>query len=454
MPFEIRTDICTDIRSRGATVATRITSRTIGALSAVALLGSGGCKAVTLAYGADVATARSHADSFAAAIQARFTNVVRTPRFNQARVRIARYALAPSKLAPDTALWTTMRSSSAGPVRDVELVAGMVNGQYRFAERANAPLPARTGDERHRIRLEKLPTDENDWIWRTEVDHAIGAMPPARITDVFRALFSSSERPSGTIRDDYRSAFPRTSQALGRMFSVDSILTAAQPDGSTLVALHVLVSDDRLKSGFPAFAKFVRKYVEPARYRYRLTDRSGAEWFDAHALDQRLVVRFRSHRGELQPIAGVARRMPDSLQLHVDAMAKLGLFTVGVTKLQGEFVHVRSATERAWAMRFAKEPEWHLPLFTERMLHTPLKRPFEGGGMVFKLGFKSGPQGQTMLSRTFDVAIRESAIVRFLGNLGFTAMNDYAGPVELEEHRFIAEAMAAIRADIGGIAAP
>ncbi len=442
-------------RSTPASSARRIIAKASrGVFVAVVLLASGGCKAVTLAYGPDLATARSYADSFAAAVQARFTNVVRTPRFNHARVRIARYALAPSKLASDTSLWTSMRTTAAGPARDVELVAGLVNGQFRFAERPSAPLPARTGDERHRMRLEKLTTDENDWIWRTEVDHAIGAMPPARLTDVFRALFASAERPANTIRDDYRTAFPRTSRAVGRMFSIDSIDSDTQSDGSTLVALHILVSDDRLKATFPAFATFVRKYVEPARYRYRLTDRSGAEWFDAKAADRRLVLRFRSHRGELQPIFGATRRMPDSLQLHVDAMAKLGLFTVGVTKMQGEFVHVHAATERGWAMRFTKEPEWHLPLFTERMLNTPLKRPFEGGGIVFRLGLRSGPQGQTMLSRTFDVAIRESAIVRFLGNLGFTAMNDYAGPVELEEHRFIAEAMAALRADISGIGGP
>lgn len=424
----------------------RIAAR--GALGVI--LVASGCKGVTLAYGPDLASARANADAFASAIEARFTKVVRTPRFARSRVRIARYALAPSKLAQDTAIWTTMRSTPNGAERDLEIAAGLVNGQYSFIDKANVASPSRTGDERHFMRLQQLD-GKDDWIWKTDVDHAIGPMPPARATDIFRALFASAERPSAAVRADYRAAFPKSAQAFGRMFTIDSINTTAQGDGSTLVALHILVSDDDLKAQFPAFAKFVARYVETARYRYRLSDRTGSDWFDAQQADKRLVIRFRSHRGELQPLLGAARHMPDSLLLNVDVMAKLSFFTVGVTKLQGDFVHVHTATERGWAMRFTKEPEWHLPLFTEKMLQTPLKRPFEGTGLVARLGLKEGRDGQTLLSRQFDVAIRESAIVRFLGNLGFGAMNDYAGAVELEEHRFIAEGFASMRGDIAAL---
>lgn len=418
---------------------------TLGALFAVT-----GCKGVTLAYGSDLASARANADAFASAIEARFTKVVRTPRFARSRVRIARYALAPSKLAQDTAIWTTMRSTPNGAERDLEIAAGLTAGQYSFVDKANVASPTRTGDERHFMRLQQLD-GKDDWIWKTDVDHAIGPMPPARATDIFRALFASAERTSVAVRADYRAAFPKSAQAFGRMFTIDSINTATQSDGSTLVALHILVGDDNLKSQFPAFAKFVARYVETARYRYRLSDRAGSDWFDAQQADKRLVIRFRSHHGELQPLLGAARHMPDSLLINVDVLAKLSFFTVGVTKLQGDFVHVHTATERGWAMRFTKEPEWHLPLFTEKMLQTPLKRPFEGTGLVARLGLKDGRDGQTLLSRQFDVAIRESAIVRFLGNLGFGAMNDYAGAVELEEHRFIAEGFAAMRGDIAAV---
>ena len=407
----------------------------------------GGCKGVIPAYGPDLATARTDADAFAWAIEQRFTNVVRSPRFSKARTRIARYSLAPSKLATDTSIWTASRGTRGGAERDLEISASMVNGQYTFTDRANVPAPVHTGDQRHFIQLLQLDA-KDDWMWKTEVDQAIGPLPPSRVPDIFRALFVSAERPSATVRADYKAAFPHMAQAMGRVFAVDSINTTPQSDGSTLVALHILVSGNGLKDRSPAMAKFLGKYVEPSHYRYRISDKSGSDWFDAQAADKRLIIRFRSHNGELQPLLGAARRMPDSLLINVDLLAKLSMFTVGVTKLQGEFVHVHTATERGWAMRFTKEPSWHLPMFTERMLTTPLRRPFEGPGMVFRIGFRTGAEGQTILARQFDTAIRESSIVRFLGNLGFTAMSDYQGTVEVEEHRFVAEAFAAMRADI------
>ncbi|MES2524624.1 MAG: hypothetical protein V4617_18140 [Gemmatimonadota bacterium] len=415
------------------------------ALSAVATLPA--CRGVVNAYAGDPATARAHADALASAIEQRFTKVTRTPKFSNARLRLGRYALAPSKLVNDTALWTASRNVKSGPERELELGAGMNGANFAFVARPRVPLPSRVGDERHLIKLTSLGGD--DWQWTTEVDHAVGGLAPARMDDIARALFASAERPTAAIRVDYRAAFPRTTQALGRMFTIDSISTASQPDGSTLVAMHVLTSSAGLKAQFPAFAKYVDKYVTPTRYRFRLTDRSGAEWFDAQGeRGGRMVLRFRSHQGALQPIAGAARRMPDSLLINIDALAKFGLFTVGVTKMQGEFVHVRTPAERAWAMRFTQDPQWHLPLIAERLLRSPLERPFDGRGVVFRMYMRKGPDGSTLMGRNFDVAVRESAIMRFLGNLGFTAMSDYAGAVEDEENRFIAEAFQAMRADI------
>jgi hypothetical protein len=408
-----------------------------------------GCRSAALAYGPDAASARTNFDALASAIEYRFTNVARTPKFANARMRVARYAFAPSKLVNDTVLWTGLRSTRTGAARDLEIHAGLVANQYLFTARTGVPLPTRVGDERHLITLEQR--GESDWFWHTEVDHAVGALPPSRVTDVFHALFASAERAPGAVRADYRGAFPRTTQALGRMITIDSVGTATQGDGSTLVTLRMRLDGGKLARTFPAFGKYVQKYLEPTRWHYRLADHGGADWFDAEGGNTLVTLRFRSHDGQLQPLRGGARAMPDSLTLYVDALAKLGLFTVGVTKMQGEFVHVSTARERAWAMRFTKEPEWHLPLIAERLLRSPLRRPFEGRGMVFRLGFRTAPDGQTLLARTFDVTVRESAIMRFLGNLGFTAMSDYAGKVEEEENRFIAEAMQALKADMAAL---
>lgn len=411
-------------------------------------MATAGCRGPALAYGPDLASARQAFDDVAEAIEARFTNVVRTPKFANARLRIARYAFAPSKLVNDSALWTAQRTSQTGPVRDLELHAGLTGNQYLFSARPSVPVPVRVGDERHVISLQR--TGDDEWFWHTEVDHAVGTMAPARAADVFRALFASGERPSAAVRADYRAAFPRTTLAMGRLLRIDSIGTSGVADGSTLVTLRLVVVGDTVARSFPAFGQYIRKYVEPARYRFRLAA-GGVDWFDAQAADRRLTIRYRSRDGELQPLVGAARPLPDTLALHVDAMAKIGLFTVGVTNMRGEFVHVGTSRERGWAMRFTQEPTWHLPLIAERLLRSPLRRPFEGRGVVFRLGFRSGADGQTLLARTFDVAVRESAIMRFLGTLGFTAMSDYAGRVEDEENRFLAEAMRALRADMAGL---
>ncbi|MBL0170030.1 MAG: hypothetical protein IPP90_04750 [Gemmatimonadaceae bacterium] len=411
------------------------------------LLSGTGCRAATLAYGPDVASARVNAEAFADALEQRFTRVVRLPKFLYARMRMGRFALSPSKLVNDTALWTSERSTRVGAERDLEVAGTVIGGRYTFSPRAQVASPVRTGDSRHFIGLVQLPAD-NDWQWTTKVENAVGGMPPARATDIMRALFLSAERPATDIRADYRSALPRTTTALGRLLLLDSLSTDAQPDGSTRVSMHIHISGDSLQGEFPEMSKYVRKYLAPARFHFRLSDKVGADWFDVQSRKSRLVMRFRTRGGELQPLEGPPRRMPDTLVLHADASAKISFFTVGASNVVGEFVHVSTSTQREWAMRFTKEPDWDLPLLTEQLLNTPLKRPFEGGGAQFRIGFIRGADGQTLLARTMVLAVRESAIMRFLGNLGFTAMSDYAGRVEDEENRFLAELFAAMRADV------
>ena len=96
--------------------AQRLATVLVTAGAIVVLLG--GCRAAALAYGPDIASAKVNANALAAAIEARFTNVARSPRFSAARMRIARYAFAPSKLEHDTSLWTAMRTTRTGADRD------------------------------------------------------------------------------------------------------------------------------------------------------------------------------------------------------------------------------------------------------------------------------------------------------------------------------------------------
>lgn len=411
-----------------------------------ALLPLAGCADVPRAFGPDQATANAHFDGFAESFERRFTNVVRDARFSAARLKLARHALTPSRLSRDTALWTATRSTPRGPEHELLLRGAFDGNSYRFSTMAAPPVPAAIGEARHLMRLRQVGDD--DWQWRTQVEQSIGALPPSRAPLVMRAWFASAERPATAQRTDYQRAAPRTTSTLGRIARVDSIIAIPQPDSSTLVTLHVFVDATPLAQSHPAFTRFVRKYIEPSRWRMRLYDKSG-EWFDVRAAQRAIVVRFRSRRGELQPLVGAARPLPDSLRVDVDALAKFGPWMVGVTGMTGDFVFVSTPTERAWAMRFAKPPEWHLPLIGEALLRSPLRRPFEGNGVVLRLGLRTAPSGATVVDRVVEGTVRESGVMRFLGSLGFTAMSDFAGAVEEEEARFLSEVARALRADVG-----
>lgn len=416
----------------------------------LAVLAAGaGCRAVPLETAGDPATAIAQVDGIASALEQRFTRVQRAPRYAAARMRIARYAGAPSKLVNDTALWTAMRTTREGAEREQEAFSALAGGRYTFTERARAPLPVRVGDERHLVRLRHLGDDV--WAWHTEVDHAVGTVSPEGGAAIFRGWFRATERPAAAVRADYRGAFPRTTAALGRLVTLDSVATRRDADGATLVTLRMQVRSQRLRDSFPHFAAWVARYVEPARYRYRLADGTGAEWWDAQAQDRVLTVRFRSRDGVLLPLGGGTRPLPDSLTLHVDALAKIGLFTVGVTAMRGSFVQRRLPGERSWALRFTEPPHWHLPLVAERLLATPLRRPFLGGGVQLLMGFRTGPQGQGLLFRHIDLAVEESAVVRWLGALGFTAISEHEGPADEEENRFVAELFHAVRDDLAAL---
>ncbi|MEO7362065.1 MAG: hypothetical protein ABI120_17165, partial [Gemmatimonadaceae bacterium] len=144
---------------------------------AFALIAMGGCKAVTLAYGPDISVARTNADGVFSALEQRYTKVTRDPKFSNARMRIARYALIPSKLESDSSIWTA-RSGSTGATHELTIEGTTQNSQYTFITRASAPLPRRVGDSRHIMRLSPLAEDQ--YQWATDVDHNVGVMPPAR----------------------------------------------------------------------------------------------------------------------------------------------------------------------------------------------------------------------------------------------------------------------------------
>jgi hypothetical protein len=407
------------------------------------------CRPAWDSIGATHPQAQANGVAFTDALYRRFLIVERAPFYAAARAKLAKRALSPSGVFDDTTAWTS-RPDAKNRLLMAEGVAA-TDGKYRFTPRVNASYPDRVADSRHLTQLTQL-TNPGEFEWRTAVDFALGSIAPNDIGAGFRALFKSAEgRADGDLAADVRSTLPRTTAALGRLMSLDTLRAQAMPDGSTAVTIATKVHPDWLKPEFPLYAKFIAKYVQPSAYHIVLRDARNTRWMDIISNDRGLFIRLRVHDGGLVPMDGAARAMPDTLRMTMDASTKWALFTLGFRGMQGSIVPLRSAGERGWAMRFDRAPEWQLPLFAASMLKTPLRRPFEQGGIVGKVSFRTGAGGQTYISRDFRVAVQESAVIRFLGGFSSSAFSEFDGPAEREENRFNAELFAAMRDDVRGL---
>lgn len=411
---------------------------------AAALLGGAACDGAARAFGPSPAVARNHADGFFNGLAYRLIDVQRAPRFAGARVRLARHALSPSRLWPDSSVWT----GTAGSTRTLELEGRFDGRRYAFASRPGASAPDSPGDSRHVIRL--AAAGEGEWLWNTAVEQAVGRVRAAEVASALTAGIAGLARPSGDLRPVVRTGLPRTSAALGRLLTLEQARSTPLADGSHLVEIRSRFDAGRLRATMPAFAEYVQKWVHPSRVALALTDPRGtARWLELTIDDDVLVVRLRARAdGELLALDGPARPMPDTVQLRTDARVHYLMWDVGVTALVGEMTAVRTANERGWAVRWTRAPRWHIPLGVRHLMSSTLDRPFAREGMLFRLTLRDSQVGQTLLVRRFDVAVKESAIVRWLGGLGFKAMDDFAGRVEREENRFLAEALQALRADL------
>lgn len=368
----------------------------------------------------------------------------RNAKYEYARERLTRAALSPSRAFDDTAAWTGM----AGDVRLLETFGTLDGGRYMMTSHAGVPAPARPADGRHVTTLSRLADDE--YRWETAVDFAIGTVRPAEIAEVVTHLFTmGDERTEREARADLAAHAPRTSAALGTVFTLDTLRLVPLPDGTTAVTLGISVHSENLKRRFPSFGEYVRKYVEPARYRLLLTDRVGVPFFDAMAKDRAITIRVRTAHGRLIPLTGPARPLPDSLLVLADFKVRIKVFHVGFHDLLLELTNrARGEEEREWLVTARREPHWDLPLVTARFLRAPLRRPFAGDGSLFRIGVRAGERGApTVIVRQARLFVQESGILNFLNSLGSTAMSDFGLAVEREENLWLRELFNALRDD-------
>jgi hypothetical protein len=390
-----------------------------------------------------------HAGIMFAALGARVTDPFRDFKYDTARVKIANAALLPSRVWDDTAVWTSSTAS-----RRTLLIAGrFADGRYRLEAARTVPPPAQPAESRHQITLTRLSDDE--YAWDTDVPYAIGSVTAGEIGAFVSAMFASAEGLSEQeSRADYRSTAPRMSAVLGQLFTVDSIRTTQNPDRSTSATFAISMHPAGVEKRYPSFAAYLRRYAETARMKWAVTDREGATYLTLVAGGGRMSLRVRTLDGVMQPLAGPLRRLPDSLRLVGDATAKVRRFNVGFRDYRADLVIVKTEHERAWSVTSREEPQWTLPLASEALLHAPLRRPFQGRGFQFRLGVRDSANAQTLLHRRMHLEVQESAILKFIGKLGATAIGDYQGNAEREQLAWLRDVFDGLMADVEAAGRP
>lgn len=376
------------------------------------------------------------------AIAARFTNPERSGQFETMRRKLVSGALHPSRVFSDTSLWTT----SNGPLaRAVWAHGSLTDRGYRFDVGDRGRLET-VGDTRHTISLRRI--GDGEYQWGTGVDFAIGSLTAKDASAMVEHLFTAAhERDATMLKLATRGALPRTSAVMARLFTIDSLITRPGPQGTTVVTLVAGIHTETLRRTAPHFADYVEKYVGGSRYRFLVTDRNGAPFFEAIGADRRLSIRYRTGPDGLVSTLGPARPLPDSLRLVSDLTMRVKMFDVGWRNLVTDFTIGRTERSRSWLFVARAEPEWNLPLVTARLIRTPLRRPFQGAGSSFEVAVIDSAGGQTLLARRARLEVKESAILRFLSSLVARIFDDLDAGVEREEAEFVRELMAAFQQD-------
>lgn len=232
---------------------------------------------------------------------------------------------------------------------------------------------------------------------------------------------------------------------------MDTLHTAPLPDGSTVVTMYFTLHPDRLRPRYPAFADYMQKYVNSTHYDFTIADHAGAVFFHARADGPPVVVQARVLGRHFLPIAGPSRPLPDSLVLSGSFSTKIRFFTVGVNHFTSDFIIGRSAHERSWTLHFHQEPDWRLPMAAERLLRSPLRRPFQDPGVMYQLSVRDSAGAQTIVTRRSHSEVHESTIMRFIGALVSRVVTELGGKVEDEEFAYFGRVFDAMRHDFATV---
>jgi hypothetical protein len=380
-------------------------------------------------------------DGCFAALASRFGPIELDPALRVARPRFARDSLSPSRLFDDP-LWTRREGSRRW------LEFGSRGGiPFRIGVRPLPPPSPLAGAYRGSIRLEAL--GPGDFEWDVREDLSIGRVGAESLAGAASALLRDLESQTGAgLQALARLALPRSVAAFGRLFALEATTISPAAGGGVLVVVRVAVEPSRIRAAFPRYAQFLDDYWAPSRFRLAVADANRTPFWEFGSADNRLTLRFRSFHGNLGPLNGLPRPLPDHLRATLSVSVKSGIFRVGVEDLVADVALVRTPVEKGFRAAFTREPDWQLPIVVRPLLRAPLQRPFQEGGALFSLALHQTPEGVSLLDREYRLAVRESWVVRWLGSFGGGMATVFRAGAEAEADRFTGECLWALRDDL------
>jgi len=381
------------------------------------------------------------------ALADRFGPTEREPAFDALRPRLAHAVLVPSRVFDDPAAWTDRGDTW----RAVEFAGYAAGGAYRMGVRADAPPPGAPGGYRGRVRLERVSGGRFEWSVDEEL--AVGRVRPSDLAAALEALFRGAEGSSeATARAAIAEALPRAASRLGPLLHLETLALERDAQGATAVRVAVRLTPAGIRGFAPRYAAFLQTYATPIRMRLLVADPAGVAWWSLVASDNLWTLRLRLRDGSLAPLEGPAdRRVPSLLRATIDYSTRMGRFTVGASRLVAEVALTSTGIEKGFSARFLQEPDWQLPFLAELLLDGPLRFPFEGPGSEAGWAARETPEGATRFVRHYRARVCETWILRWLGGMTSTAVNDFRSGAEAEADRFQREWLLALRDDIAAV---
>jgi hypothetical protein len=391
---------------------------------------------------------KTRAEGLFAALGARVTLPTRDLKYDSARVRIANAAFLPGRAFNDTSVWT----SSSGMRRTMTIRGRFEGGRYHLNAVTTAPMPTRPAESMHSINLTKLSNDD-EYAWDTEVPYAVGNVTAREIGSFFTRMYSSAEsRSEQDVRADIARTLPRASAVLAQLFTIDSIRTEHLQDGSTRALFAVRMHPEGVEQRFPHFARYMRTYAMPTRMKFTLTGKDSSTFVECVARGNgTLILKLRTLHGQIISLNSPLNspvHYPDSMKLNGELAMKVRRFTVGFHDYHADLAVIATDRERAFSIVSTQEPQWTLPLITEHLIRTPLRRPFRGRGASFRIGFRDTTGAQTILNRRLHLEVQESLILRFINRLAGATLSDWVGKAEEEQMKWLQEVFDGIVADV------